>query len=166
MTTGASRAEFPSAPSRGYDRRIRERAVEILSAGPSSGRTATVAWIARLASGAGFVVFGVGKFSDHGSEVDSFETYGLPSPDAFVYAIGLIEVVGGLLLLAGIATRLAAAVLAGDMAGAIVVSGIGEGEIISLTLAPVLLIAMVFLIRVGPGRHALDHRLAGSAGRG
>lgn len=106
-----------------------------------------------------FIVFGLGKFTSHGSEVDSFESYGLPSPDAFVYAIGLIEVVGALLLFAGLATRLAAAVLAGDMVGAIVVSGIGEGEIISLTLAPVLLIAMLFLLRAGPGRHALDHRL-------
>lgn len=106
-----------------------------------------------------FIVFGLGKFTSHGSEVDSFESYGLPSPDAFVYAIGLIEVVGALLLFAGLATRLAAAVLAADMVGAIVVSGIGEGEIISLTLAPVLLIAMLFLLWAGPGRHALDHRL-------
>lgn len=130
-----------------------------MTPGPSSGRRATAAWIVRLASGAVFIVFGLGKFTSHGSEVDSFESYGLPSPDAFVYAIGLIEVGGALLLFAGLATRLAAAVLAGDMVGAIVVSGIGEGEIISLTLAPVLLIAMLFLLRARPGRHALDHRL-------
>jgi hypothetical protein len=35
------------------------------------------------------------------------------------------------------------------MVGAIVVSGVGRGEDISLTLAPALLIAMIFLIRVG-----------------
>jgi uncharacterized membrane protein YphA (DoxX/SURF4 family) len=52
---------------------------------------------------------------------------------------------------------LAALALAGNMLGAIVVSGIGEGEVLpSLTLAPVLLAAMLFLLWVGPGRHALD----------
>jgi putative oxidoreductase len=133
--------------------------VEILAAGPASDPPGTLAWILRLASGAVFLVFGLGKFTDHRSEVNSFESYGLPSPDAFVYAIGVIEIVGALLLFAGIATRLAALILAGNMVGAIIASGFGEGEVISLTLAPALLIAMVFVLWMGPGSHALDHRL-------
>jgi putative oxidoreductase len=100
----------------------------------------------RWVSGAIFVVFGIGKFSQHAHEVDSFESYGLPAPDAFVYLVGGLEIVGGLLLLAGLLTRLVALLLAGNMLGAIVVSGIGEGEVVpSLTLAPLLLAAMVFL---------------------
>lgn len=138
----------------------------MLTAGPASGPRATLAWIVRLASGAVFVIFGVAKFTSHASEVDSFDSYGLPFPDAFVYAIGTIEVAGGLLLLAGLATRLVALALVGDMVGAITTSGIGEGEVISLTLAPALLIAMLFVLRVGPGRHSLDHRLLGSAAGG
>ena len=51
--------------------------------------------LVRLASGAVFVAFGAAKFINHGAEVDSFETYGLPSADAFVYAVGVIEVVEG-----------------------------------------------------------------------
>jgi uncharacterized membrane protein YphA (DoxX/SURF4 family) len=102
--------------------------------------------LVRLASGAIFFAFGVAKFVNHGAEVDSFETYGLPSPDAFVYAIGLIEVVGGAMLMLGRGTRLAALVLAVDMVGAIVFSGIKESEPISLTLAPALLVAMLFLL--------------------
>jgi putative oxidoreductase len=115
--------------------------------------------VSRLASGAVFLPFGFGKFLNHSAEVDSFETYGLPSPDAFVYAIGAIEVVGGLLLVVGLCTRLAALVLAGDMVGAIAVSGIGEGEAISLTLAPALLVAMLYLLWRGPGDRSLDARL-------
>jgi putative oxidoreductase len=103
-------------------------------------------FLVRLASGLIFVGFGVAKFVNHGAEVDSFETYGQPSPDAFVYIIGSIEVVGGAMLLLGRGTRLAALVLAGDMVGAIVVSGIKEGELISLTLAPTLLIGMLYLL--------------------
>jgi putative oxidoreductase len=106
-----------------------------------------------------FVAFGVGKFTSHASEVTSFRTYGLPSPEAFVYLIGVLEVVGGVLLIVGLATRLAALILAGDMVGAIIVSGIGQREVISLTLAPAELAAMLFLLRVGPGRCALDRGL-------
>jgi putative oxidoreductase len=111
------------------------------------------ALVVRVAAGLVFVIFGIGKFTSHASEVDSFRTYGLPSPDAFVYAIGVIEIVGGALLIAGVVTRLVALILAGDMVGAIVVSGIGQGEPISLTLAPALLLAMAYLVWVGAGRH-------------
>jgi putative oxidoreductase len=129
-------------------------------AGPIEGPPATLALLVRIASGVVFVAFGVGKFASHRTEVESFENYGLPSPDTFTYAIGVVEIAGGVMLLAGLATRLAALVLAGDMVGAIAVSGVGEGEAISLTLAPALLLAMGFLIWVGPGRGALDRRLA------
>ena len=103
--------------------------------------------VLRIAAGMVFVVFGIGKFSQHAREVDSFETYGLPAPDAFVYAIGVLEIAGGLLLVAGVLVPYAALALAGDMVGAIVVSGIKEGELISLTLAPALLIVMLLLLR-------------------
>jgi putative oxidoreductase len=125
-----------------------------------SGRAATAALPARVAAGVVFVVFGIGKFSAHATEVDSFRTYGLPSPDAFVYAIGVLEIAGGLLLIAGLATRLAAVALAGDMVAAIVVSGLGEGELVSLTLAPALLIAMGLLVVEGGGSASVDARLA------
>jgi hypothetical protein len=54
----------------------------------------------------------------------------------FVYLAGVIGTGGGLLLIMGLLTRLAALALAADMIGAIVVSGLARGELISLTLAP------------------------------
>ena len=116
----------------------------------------TLRGTARIAAGLVFLGFGIAKFVNHAVEVDSFETYGLPTPDAFVYAIGAIEVVGGVLLITGFGARLAALVLAGDMVGAIAVSGIKEGEPISLTLAPVLLVIMLVVLRAGPGRRPLS----------
>jgi putative oxidoreductase len=107
--------------------------------------------LVRLLSGGVFVAFGVGKFANHGSELASFKTYGLPAPEVFVAAIGVVELLGGALLIAGLLTRPAALALAGDMIGAIVVSGIANGELISLTLAPAELIVMLVLIRTGPG---------------
>jgi putative oxidoreductase len=119
--------------------------------------SAVAALVARVVGGGLFVVFGIGKFVNHASEVASFTDYGLPAPDAFVYAIGVIEIVGGLLLIVGLATRPAALVLAGDMVGAIVVSGIALGEVISLTLAPAELLLCGFLVWKGPGPYSLDH---------
>jgi uncharacterized membrane protein YphA (DoxX/SURF4 family) len=117
-------------------------------------------WV-RLAAAIVFIIFGGGKFTAHANELASFRTYGLPSPDAFVYGIGVLELAGGVLLAAGALTRLAAIVLMADMIGAVAVSGIGEGEVVpSLTLAPALLIAMLLLLRVGPGSPSLDVRLA------
>jgi putative oxidoreductase len=110
----------------------------------------------RWASGAVFIAFGAGKFVNHGSEASSFRGYGLPWPEAFTYAIGVLELAGGLALCLGLATRAAAALLAADMVGAIVVSGLLHGETVSLTLAPALLVAMLVLIVCGPGRLSLD----------
>ena len=112
--------------------------------------------VLRLLSGGVFVVFGIGKFVNHASELASFKTYGLPAPEAFVVMIGLIELVGGLLVMTGIMTRLAALVLAADMIGAIVVSGIAKGELISLTIAPAELVAMVVLLWTGPGTQSVS----------
>ena len=112
-----------------------------------AGRRAASA--VRWASAIVFVVFGAGKFVEHASELASFRAYGLPAADAFVYAVGVLEVGGALLLAASRLVRLAAIALAGDMVGAIVVSGLGRGEPLSLTLAPVLLAGMLFLLVAG-----------------
>jgi uncharacterized membrane protein YphA (DoxX/SURF4 family) len=113
---------------------------------PSARRWAVAT---RWSAAAVFVAFGAGKFINHASELDSFRQYALPAPDVFVYLIGALEISGGLLLASGRLVRLAALALAADTVGAIVVSGIGHGEDISLTLAPALLLAMIFLIWKG-----------------
>src|SRR5690242_9237736 len=63
---------------------------ELLAAGPATGWRATAAFLGRLAGGAVFVVFGAGKFTNHASELASFQRYGLPAADAFVYVIGVV----------------------------------------------------------------------------
>ena len=101
----------------------------------------------RLAAAGVFVIFGIGKFVNHASELASFRLYGLPAAGAFVDAVGALELLGGLLLAARRLVVPIALALAGDMLGAIFVSGLAHGEIISLTLAPALLVAMLLLVR-------------------
>ena len=107
-----------------------------------------------------------GKFANHAAELASFRHYPLPAPDAFVYLVGGIEIGGGLLLIMGLLTRPAALALAAGMIGAIVISGLARWELISLTLAPLLLVAMISLIRFGAGSCSLDRRSALKAASG
>jgi DoxX len=72
----------------------------------------------------------------------------------------VIEICGGLLLVVGLLTRLTALALAADMLGAIAVAGLARWETVSLTLAPVLLAAMIILTRFGAGDWSLDRHLA------
>jgi putative oxidoreductase len=99
-----------------------------------------------LLTGITFAIAGTPKFFAHGWEAGHFRTYGLPLPDAFVYLIGAIEILGGIALIAGVAIRPVSLLLGAVMIGAIVTSGIGQGEWIpSLTLAPILLVGCVYL---------------------
>lgn len=121
-----------------------------------TGRWAVaIRWAAAIV----FVGFGAAKFANHASELASFRGYSLPAPGIAVYVIGVVEISGGVLLLTGVLVRVAAVVLAGDMIGAIVVSGLGRGEYLSLTLAPALLVAMVFVVGVGGRSRALGRLL-------
>jgi putative oxidoreductase len=114
----------------------------------------------RLAAGAIYVGFGLGKFVDHESEAASFRFYGLPSPDAFTYLVGVVELGGGLLLLAGLLTRPAALLLAGNMVGVLAVAAPKEHTFINLGLAPALLLAMLYLVWGGGGRRSADAALS------
>ena len=114
--------------------------------------------LARWASALVFIVFGAGKFVNHMSETSSFRGYGLPVPGVFTGAVGVLELLGGLLLLAGLLTGPTALALALDMVAAIILSGILHGEEVSLTLAPLLLIVMAAMLTLGPGRLSLDNR--------
>lgn len=109
--------------------------------GPT-GRVTPIRWAAALI----FAVFGAGKFVAYAGELASFRHYGLPVPELFVVAVGVLELVGAVLLATGWLVRPAAVALAADMLGAIVLAGVGRGELLSLTLAPILLAAMVLLV--------------------
>ena len=113
----------------------------------------------RIAPAGVFLLFGADEFVNHARNVGAFTLYGLPDPSAFSYAIGSLEIIGALALLSGIALLPAAVALAGDMVGAIVVSGIAHGCLVSLTLAPAMLVAMLTLI----ARELADRR--GGRGR-
>ena len=129
------------------------------------GVAAFLAATIRWAAGVVFVSFGIGKFTDHASEVMSFTHYGVPLPGPSVWAVGLVETLGGLLLVLGLFTRWAAAALAADMIGVIATAGRVDGGLLNLGLAPLLLVGMLILLWTGPGVLSLDALIARSRSR-
>jgi uncharacterized membrane protein YphA (DoxX/SURF4 family) len=94
-----------------------------------------------------FIFAGLVKFVFHGWELNAFRSFGLPWPSALEIFAGVLETVGGVLLALRLLVAPVALLLAVTMAVAIGASGIGHGDVIpSLTLAPVLLLAMLFLL--------------------
>ena len=126
---------------------------------PASPAVSVVATVVRLAAGAILIGFGQSKFAHHAKEVRAFDRYGLPAPEVFTYAIGTVELVGGILLVLGLLTRIVAFGLAGNMVGALATGGRVDGGFVNLGLAPMLLVAMLFLVWAGAGRFSLDERL-------
>jgi putative oxidoreductase len=133
---------------------------------PSSPVASTIAAAVRLASGAILIGFGQSKFAHHAKEARAFDRYGLPAPDVFTYAIGTVELVGGIMLVLGLATRLVAFGLVGNMVGAIATGGRVDGGFVNLGLAPMLLAAMSFLVWAGAGRFSLDELIRRRLGLG
>lgn len=99
-----------------------------------------------IVTGAVFAVASLPKFLLFGFELEQFERFGLPFPEAMVILAGAIELVGGVALLRRVFVLPASVVLAVTMVVAIVSSGVLQGDVIpSLTVAPVLLAAVIFL---------------------
>jgi uncharacterized membrane protein YphA (DoxX/SURF4 family) len=112
---------------------------------------------ARVAVVAGVTFFfaGMVKFVFHHWELHAFRAFGLPAPSALEILAGVLEVAGGILLVLRRWVVPVAALLAATMVVAVAASGIGHGDVIpSLTLAPALLIAMVYLLVRGLGRRS------------
>ena len=80
----------------------------------------------------------------------------MPIPDISVYAVGTVELLCGLLLVVGLLTRPAAALLALTMIGAISTAGRVDGGSFHLGVAPALLAVMLLLVWLGSGRPAVD----------
>jgi uncharacterized membrane protein YphA (DoxX/SURF4 family) len=103
-----------------------------------------------LASGVIFFFAGLVKFVFHHWELHAFRSFGLPIPSALEILAGVLETGGGVLLVLRCWIVPTAVLLSATMVVAIISSGIGHGDVIpSLTLAPALLIAMLFLLYRG-----------------
>jgi len=123
--------------------------------------TAPAGWIptaARIVLGAVFIPTGLGKFLNHDAYVVRFDRWGFPEPGTVAYGVGTIEIVFGLLVLLGIAPRLAGLALAGNMVGAFFTAGLVDGGQ-DLWLPPIMFVLAVTVVVRGGGRWQLPHHV-------
>lgn len=109
----------------------------------------------RLSVGVMFIVHSLGKF-DNGA-AGFFSSIGLPSEMALL--IGLLELIGGVLLVAGILTRISASLIAIEMLYVMVFlkklqSFSGQNGLELELLAFVIFLTVIVL---GPGRISVSH---------
>lgn len=115
----------------------------------------------RLLFGWQFFLAGRGKLQHLDRTGEFFSSLGIPAPGAHALGIGLLECLGGLLLLAGAGTRAISALLAGTMIVALAtahraeVIADGFDGLFASAPFPYLLATLVLLV-TGPGRIALD----------
>jgi uncharacterized membrane protein YphA (DoxX/SURF4 family) len=105
----------------------------------------------RIAIVTGLIFFfaGLVKFAFHHWELHAFRSFGLPLASVMEIVAGVVETIGGALLVARRGVVPVTVVLAVTMVVAIGASGIGHGDVIpSLTLAPALLLAVIYLFVV------------------
>jgi putative oxidoreductase len=113
----------------------------------------------RLTIGSAFILTGKGKLTHLAETTEFFASLGLPAPGFHAGFIGGLELVGGILLVAGLFTRLISIPLTATMIVAYLTAHRAEAfagltEFVSQAPFPYLL-ATLFLLAFGPGRLAL-----------
>lgn len=97
----------------------------------------------------------VGKFLDYSGQVEFFASLGIPAPEILVLVVGTVEVASVVMLLLGLAGRVAALALVGVMLVAVITAGANP---LNLTV----LLASVGILYLGTGPYSLwnpDSRL-------
>jgi putative oxidoreductase len=93
---------------------------------------------------------------------------GVPAPLVFAWIVTLIELVGGIALILGVVTRLAALLIAGVLVGAIALVKVNVGFVvmgaIGAELDVAVLVGALALVLLGPGRLSVDHAIGIEAG--
>lgn len=115
----------------------------------------------RLTIGWSFFLTGKGKLANLERTTGFFESLGIPAPGFHAGMVGTVEMLGGLALVAGLASRLAAVPLAISM-GVAYLTAHREDAFKSLDAfaeeAPYsFLVVSLVVLAFGPGRLAVDH---------
>ena len=116
----------------------------------------------RIVVGVTFLLHGLDKLGDLSAAERLFASLAIPAPELMAPFVGVTETIGGLLLIAGLATRLAGAALTMNMAVALATAHddlaffVTEGGI---ELEALLAGASLALALAGAGRFSLDGAL-------
>jgi len=119
--------------------------------------------LVRLTLGVVFAITGWGKLHSLEDVTKFFESLNIPAPGVQALVVSSIEFGGGLLLIAGLGTRIVSALLIGVMAVAIwtaklaEIDGVGD---LANSVEFTYLVMFVWLVVSGAGAASLDHLIA------
>jgi putative oxidoreductase len=118
--------------------------------------------VLRVVVGVTFLLHGLDKLGDLSGAEQLFASLGIPAPGLMAPFVAVTETVGGVLLIAGLATPLVGAALAIDMLVALLTAHIGQGFFVrdgGIELALLLGGASLGIGITGAGRFSLDASL-------
>jgi len=125
--------------------------------------------VVRIVTGIVFLMHGWQKVFSYGfaGVTDAFGKMGVPAPALMGPFIALLELLGGVALIIGLLTRLAALGLMFDMLGAILLVHLAGGFFLpaGYEFALTLFAACLALVLAGPGSLSVDANLAGRSTR-
>lgn len=120
--------------------------------------------VLRIVVGSTFALHGWQKFSEFtiaGTQA-SFQKMGVPLADIAAPVVATLELAGGIALILGLLTRVAAGLLTIDMLGAMFVVHMANGFFVAnngLELVLLLAAACLVFVLAGAGRYSLDNKL-------
>ena len=116
--------------------------------------------VLRLAVGAVFIAHGYLKLfvMGHAGVEGFFTQLGIPLPGIAAWGVSLLEFGGGILLCAGIGTRVLSILFIADMLGAILFAVHAKGFVGGYELEFLLAAASLTFALAGPGAYSLDYR--------
>jgi putative oxidoreductase len=125
----------------------------------------TVLLITRVALGAIFIAHGWQKLSTNGIDetATTFDGAGVPLPTASAWATSILEIAGGIALIAGAAVAIVGLLFTIEMIGAYLFVHMGEGLFVTeggFELVAALGVASLMLATFGAGRFSVDHAVA------
>lgn len=109
----------------------------------------------RILIGIEFMVHGFPKLSNIAA-TQHFFSHMIGLPAAMALPIGLLEVIGGIAILIGILTRIAASLFIIEMIGATIIAKIPKGFVGGYELDLLLLSISASLILTGPGKVSME----------
>ena len=118
--------------------------------------------VVRLIIGAMMFVHGVDKLTGGPAGFGEFlGSLGLPAPLALAWAVTLLELVGGAMLIVGLLTRLVAGLMVLELIGAIVLvtgsRGLIGAEAVGYERDLAYIAGLFVMLLLGPGRPSVDH---------
>ena len=133
--------------------------------GPASPRQLSLGiTLVRIITGCIFVAHGYQKLFVFGiaGVTGAFTQMGVPAPTIIAPLVAIVELAGGIALILGLLTRLAALGLAIDMLGAIFIVHLKNGFFLpnGIEFALLLLLACLALVTAGAGALSIDEAIA------